>query len=305
MAGRADYAWRRVKFAWRRFWRNLGRAVAAFGRHDGLAHAGNMAFLGMLSFFPFLIFIVALSGFVGQTQFGREAISFVLANLPPEVTGVVSKPIAGILKNTRGEILTASVIFALWTASAGIDAARAAVVAAYGGGVYRPKIWRARLESLAIVIVAAGLALLGMAILVFAPALLSAIETYVSLPGQIEKLWTLLRYGVGPAAVTLAIYGMYFILSPRSHFEWLAYLPGTLVALGVWLVTAAGFSTFLSHAGNLDVTYGGLTGVIIAQIFFFVVSIGFILGAELNAVYTHAVDADRPSQRPPRPVDPS
>lgn len=304
MGRHLSFAWMRIKFAWVRFWRNLGRAGAALGRHDGLAHAGNMAFLGMLSFFPFLIFIIALSGFLGQTQFGQDAIAFLLANLPAEVTEVITKPIAGIIKNTSGEILTVSVVFALWTASSGVDAARAAVVAAYGGGVYRPKMWRARLESLAIVVIAAAFTLLGMALLVFAPALLAVIESYVPLPEEAASLWALLRFGLGPASILMALYGMYFILAPRSHFRRLTRLPGTLVALAVWLVTAAGFSTFLSYAGNLDVTYGGLAGVMITQIFFFVVSIGFILGAELNAVYTHGVADDRPSQKPPRPVDP-
>ena len=139
----------------------------------------------------------------------------------------------------------------------------------------------------------------------FAPALLAAIEAYVPLPEEVEKLWALLHYGLGPASILIALYGMYFILAPRSHFRQLTCLPGSLIALFVWLLTAAGFSTFLSFAGNLDVTYGGLAGVMIAQIFFFVISIGFILGAEINAVYSHAVEADRPSQRPPRPVDPS
>ena len=295
----------RLRDAWILFWLNLGRAAAALGRHDGLVHAGNMAFLGMLSFFPFLIFIVALSGFLGQTQYGQDAIAFVLANLPGEVADVITKPIAGILKHTSGEILTISVIFALFTASSGVDAARSAVTAAFGGGVYRPKMWRARLESLAIVVVGAGFTLLGMALLVFAPALLSAIETYVALPEEAEGLWKLLRYGLGPASILIALYGMYFVLAPRSHFERLIYFPGTLVVLVVWLITAAGFSTFLSYAGNFDVTYGGLAGVLIAQIFFFVVSLGFILGAELNAVYTHTTPSPAVAQSPPVAVDPS
>ena len=82
-------------------------------------------------------------------------------------------------------------------------------------------------------------------------------------------------------------------------------MPGTLLGLVVWLITAAGFSTFLSYAGNFDVTYGGLAGVLIAQIFFFIVSIGFILGAELNAVYTHAVPTSEDVGSPPQAVDPS
>ncbi len=295
----------RLKSSLLRLWRNLGRAGTAFGRHDGLVHAGNMAFLGMLSFFPFLIFIVALSGFLGQTQFGQDAIAFLLANLPAEVTKVITKPIAGIVKNTSREILTASVILALWTASSGVDAARAAVVSAFGGGLYRPKMWRARLESLSIVVIAAAFTLFGMALLVFAPALLAVIETYVALPEEAESLWRLLRYGLGPASILMALYGMYFILAPRSHFTKLSYLPGTRIALVVWLVTAAGFSTFLSYAGNLDVTYGGLAGVLIAQIFFFLVSIGFILGAELNAVYTHSARGEQKGESLPQAVDPS
>ena len=40
-------------------------AFINFIDHDGPVSAGNMAFLTMLSLFPFLIFLVALSGFLG------------------------------------------------------------------------------------------------------------------------------------------------------------------------------------------------------------------------------------------------
>lgn len=280
----------------------FGQALSAFGSHDGLVHAGNMAFLGMLAFFPFVIFLVALSGMLGQTQTGQDTIAFLLTNLPEEVTGVVAKPIAGILKNSSGEILTVSIVFALWTASSGVDAARSAVVSAYGSA-YRPKLWRAKLESLAIVIITAVLALFGTATLVIGPALLSVVESYVELPSQVENVWRVLRFGIGPVSLFVALYGFYFILSPRAHFERLFYLPGTLVSLSAWLVTATGFSTFLSAAGDFDVTYGGLAGVLIAQLFFFVVSLGFILGAELNAVYVRVNCQTKSSDTAAQTVD--
>ena len=62
------------------------------------------------------------------------------------------------------------------------------------------------------------------------------------------------------------------------------------MALMVWLLTASVFSTYLQLVGGLNLTYGALAGVVIAQIFFYIVSIGFILGAELNASVTRSID---------------
>jgi membrane protein len=39
----------------------------------------------------------------------------------------------------------------------------------------------------------------------------------------------------------------------------------------------------LSRLGSYDLTYGSLAGVIIALIFFFVIGLGVVIGAQLNA----------------------
>lgn len=260
----------------------LGQSIHGFAANHGLVYAGNMAFLGMLSFFPFLIFLVAVAGFFGQTQSGQEAITFMLDNLPGEVAGTVRGPIEGILQNTHGEVLTASILFALWTAASGIEAARAAVNRAYGGSHHRP-IWRRRLESLAIVFIAAISAIIGMSVLIIGPTALSVIDSYFELPEEVFRTWSNLRLWIGPPALFLALWGIYFALSPFGRIARRFNVPGTILALLVWVATAAGFSGYLKYARDLDVTYGGLAGVLIAQIFFFIVSIGFILGAEMNA----------------------
>ena len=39
-------------------------------KHDGIEHAGYMAFISLLSLFPFLVFFIAFAGFVGQSSLG-------------------------------------------------------------------------------------------------------------------------------------------------------------------------------------------------------------------------------------------
>jgi len=269
----------------------IGEAFNHFFDDEGFALAGNMAFLGMLSFFPFLIFLVALSGLMGQTANGQEAIALILSNLPEEVAGTITGPINSIIRNTRGDVLTFSILFSLWTAASGVEATRTAVLRAYKG-VYNPSIWRRRLESLLIVIVAAALILLGMALMVLGPMLIDTLESLlpVPLPDKTQDLWALFQYGVGPGALFTALFGLYLTLSPRRERGPIC-LPGSLLALAVWLLTAAGFSSYLRLVGGLNLTYGTLAGVVIAQIFFYIVSIGFILGAELNAAATRAIDS--------------
>ena len=63
--------------------------------------------------------------------------------------------------------------------------------------------------------------------------------------------------------------------------------PGALVAIILWMAVANGFSIYLKYFGNYDVTYGSLAGAMIALMFFYFISIGFILGAEVNAALYH------------------
>lgn len=282
----------------------LFEAIIGFDKHDGIAHAGNMAFLGMLSLFPFMIFLVALSGLFGQTQAGQDAIALILETLPPEVADTVQGPIAGIIRNTSGKVLTISIVFALWTAASGVEAARTTVSLAFGKHLQRP-LWRRRLESLVIVVLAATLAISGMTLLVLGPVTLDLISEFMAasdlgvVSPEIYNMWKLLRFFISPVALFVAIWGMYLALSPqRRHLEKCYKGPGALLALVVWVATATGFSTYLKYADNLDITYGGLAGVLVAQIFFFVVSMGFILGAELNAAYSVETNPDTDSPDP-------
>ena len=59
--------------------------------------------------------------------------------------------------------------------------------------------------------------------------------------------------------------------------------PGALLITAWWLGTVEILPSVLSLFGGYTRTYGSLAGVMIALIFFFVVGLGVVIGAELNA----------------------
>ena len=59
--------------------------------------------------------------------------------------------------------------------------------------------------------------------------------------------------------------------------------PGALLVTVWWLATVALLPARIGLFGGYDLTYGSLAGVMIALMFFFVIGLGVVIGAELNA----------------------
>jgi membrane protein len=86
------------------------------------------------------------------------------------------------------------------------------------------------------------------------------------------------------AALFLTVYALFFALTParyRKHGcrKW----PGALLITGWWLATAELLPIVMGFIGGYGLTYGSLAGVMIALLFFFMVGLGVVMGAELNA----------------------
>jgi len=81
-----------------------------------------------------------------------------------------------------------------------------------------------------------------------------------------------------------ANYSYFFVLTParyrkRGCHKW----PGALLITLWWLATVELLPLALSFVGGYNLTYGSLAGVMISLIFFFIVGLGVVIGAELNA----------------------
>ncbi len=270
-----------------RFWRLLKQALKAYGRDNMYVYAGNMAFIGMLAVFPFLIVLISLSALIGQTEAGNQFLDYVFANLPDNVTAQIRGPVEAVLAETTGNILTISILVALWTTIRGVNAARIAVMKAYG--LTFKKTSHALLSvlvDLGLVLGAVFLILVTLFVLVTGPAVLAAIERWLPAEVEIVQYWDLSRYVISPLVLFIALFSLYFLFVPKYGNRVYHHAPGALLALFIWFLMAALFSLYLRYMGELSLLYGSLTGVIILQLFLFFLSLGFLLGAELNGRYT-------------------
>ncbi|MBL4801986.1 MAG: YihY/virulence factor BrkB family protein [Emcibacter sp.] len=261
-------------------------AIQNFIKHDGMVMAGYLAFLAMLALFPFIIFLVSLAGFFGQSDAGIQALEQLFEHMPEDVVKVLQDPIEKMIQTTDKSIMTFSILGALWVSSSAIDAARLAIVRAFGTVSRRPYL-RRRAEGLLLVILSASSIIVGMTILLFGPVVWEILISYIPLDADWKLIWNLVRLSLSVSLIFGALCLSYFILKPLKLDARTPVVAGAITSLILWMIVGNGFSIYLKHFGNYDVTYGSLAGAIITLLLFYFIGASYILGAEVNAALYH------------------
>jgi len=81
-----------------------------------------------------------------------------------------------------------------------------------------------------------------------------------------------------------AVYALMWSLTPsRYRYADCPKWPGALFVALWWFGALTLLPVILAQLGGYDRTYGSLAGVIIAMLFFWVIGLGIVIGAHLNA----------------------
>ncbi|MCL6728992.1 YihY/virulence factor BrkB family protein [Sphingomonas hankyongi] len=255
--------------------------------NDGFIHAGNLAYLSILALFPFFILATAVAQLLGQGEDGAKAVATILAELPPNVADTLREPIGEVLTARTGPLLWLGALIGLWTAASFVETIRDILRRAYGVKYCAP-FWEYRLGSLAFILMAVVLLMFAFAASVALSSVQHAIEAW--LPFATNVIGTVEVYRIIPAlALLVTFYALFFALTPsryrrRGCRKW----PGALLITVWWLGTVEILPQAMRWVGGYNLTYGSLAGVMIALLFFFIIGLGVVMGAELNAALAEA-----------------
>ncbi|MEH3106594.1 MAG: YihY/virulence factor BrkB family protein [Sphingomonas fennica] len=264
---------------------------------DGFIHAGNLAYLALVSLFPFLIVLAALAQAFGRGADTAATIENLLRLIPPSVAGLLRQPIGDVLAQRTGSLLWLGALVGLWTVGSFIETIRDILRRAYGTEFSRA-FWHYRLGSVAIIIgaVAAVLTVFSMQVaFVAAEQVIYRLFPFAGWIGNwigIARLPTLLL-------LWAALYMIFFTLTPsRYRYGRCPKWPGALFTAGWWTMVTMALPSALSLLGGYGRTYGSLAGVIVALFFFWLVGFGLVIGAHLNAALAETPETGVREDRP-------
>ncbi|WP_346892366.1 YihY/virulence factor BrkB family protein [uncultured Roseibium sp.] len=270
-------------------WKNWAKAtyqvlkdvIGHFNRDDGFAMASHVALSGLLAVFPLLIFIAALAGFFGFEDAATRASDLVFEVWPQRAAEPIVREIHRVLTVPRGDLLTLGAVAALWFASNGIEAMRAALNRAYRQRETRNFILL-RFQALVLVVLGAIVLIVYTFLVVLAPLVLSGLEAWVPAVKPFIASIDIARYAVAGSLLIIGLICIHWLL-PAGERRFVDLLPGIFATLVMWMVAGTAFGAYLATFANYVSTYGGLAGIMTALVFLYICSMVFILGGELNA----------------------
>ena len=267
----------------------IKKAGKDFLDDDMMTYAAALAFRVLLALFPFVIFLLTLLGALGRTEFFDWLLGQAQTALPAQAASLIEGVINEIRGQPRGGLLSFSILFALWAASAGMRSLMNALNAAYDVAESRPA-WKRYLLSILYTIGLAILLIAVMALMVLGPNVMQWLAGQIGLSQVVATLWTWLRWPVMVLLVLLS-FAIMFKAAPNIDQPFRFVTPGSVISVVVWILASLGFSYYVANFGNYGATYGSLGGIVILLLYIFISAAVLLFGAEINATIHPADEA--------------
>lgn len=245
--------------------------------------AGEMAYMTALGIFPFMLFIMAVFGFLGKTFFVHKVI-FGLSTIAPQsvidlINGVLNEVV--IFKSGKIMAITGFFVTLFLTSNA---------IAAITKGLNRANeveenrsFIKVRLLALLMVFVNTFFLFISINLIVLGRVILDIAAFYLSIPENIIDTILILRWPVAFLMLFLLASINYYVLPARDFSaKRKSVIPGALFFCVFWLIGSWGFSLYVNALGTYNKVYGTIGTFAILMVWLYYSSIILLIGGQVN-----------------------
>lgn len=276
----------------RSWWdRTVGPTVAwaAAGRFqsDNMGdHAAALSYYGALAIFPALLVGLTILGLAGEERLVADVVDFAEDQGASTATGEVVESVARNATERSSEelgiALVVSLLFAVNAASGIWGGAGRAINVAYGVEEQRGFL-RRRLVIITLTCVTITFFLLSVTAVFLGEDWARSVFGHIGLGDLAESIWVYVRWPIAIVFAFAALATVYrYAPDPQARRRRFV-TTGALVTVALWVVATIGFSIYIENFGRYGALYGAAASIIVLLLWLYLVSMGFLFGAELDA----------------------
>lgn len=277
----------------------LKEAAREFLDDDMMTYAAALAFQVLLALFPFLIFLIALLGFLQLADFFAYLREQATVLLPEQASAQINQVLDEV-QQREGGLLSFGIILAIWAASGGVRALTNALNMAYDVEEGRAA-WKRIVLSVVYTVALAALLIAALALMILGPQVMGWIAGLAGLEQLFVTVWSWARWPV-IVLLLMVVVAMIYTALPNVRQPFRLITPGAVLAVLVWVAASLGFSLYVQNFANYGATYGSLGAVVILLFYFFLSSAVLLFGAELNAVLLRRREVPQEKEQPEPPA---
>lgn len=254
--------------------------------NDGTEQAGYITFLIIISIFPFILFLITIMGFIGESAAGQLFIQKLMVSLPKEFLPAIIPRIQEIVSGPPQSFVAVAFLSLLWTASSFIQAIRNVL-----NRVYKvespPSYFLRRLGTMVYFLILIVILAFVIFILFFGHNIYQNVISILQKEVLGFNVFYLELYSrlLGPVVILSVVYLSYYTLPDLKKKKLASFFPGTILVIVCWFLITKAFSFYLETFDNVYVIYGSLAGFVVSMFYLYALVLIYIFGAEFNYSY--------------------
>lgn len=266
---------------------------------DIMTYSAALSFYFLQASIPLMMVLVSV---VSTVLKGNEKIIYEFLDLFPQSTAdIIIRALDIMFQSTQSAaVTTVTILFALWSATSGVNKLIMAINHAYGLG-HQAKAIKQRLMSVIFTIVFIVFIVFLLIFQIYGPQIINILDsklldiTEKFLGKNLEyiidflssPIFTILTTAI-PLLIMSAALGIFYKYAPGNSENRIPFkqaLTGGIFATVAIYVTSFAYSYFINNFSNKSVIYGALAGILALFIWLLIFSSILIIGAEIIAAF--------------------
>lgn len=264
----------------------LVRVIKSIIKNDFYGMAAEMGFMLVVGIFPFMLFLMAIFGWLGNRSY-MDPILLALSNIMPKQAMALLKSVMEetMIFNHGTLLAVLGIITAIVLSTNGVAVVLKGLNRAYKVEETRSFIYT-RILSFLMVFVNVLVLFLTINIIIFGKVIIMFLVAHFNMSKGVAITILTLRWPVAFLALYLMAFLSYYILPDlkgNEKFKRKSALPGTVFFTTFWLVGSWGFSIYVNNLSTYNLVYGTIGAFFILMIWLYYTSILLLIGGEINS----------------------
>ncbi len=261
----------------------LTNLIKSIIRDDFANAAGEMAYMTALGIFPFMLFLMAIFGWLGKKFFINKIIFSLSAIAPSSVIDLINDVLREVSLFKSGKLMAiAGFIVTVFLTHNAIAVIIKGLNRANNVSENR-NFFKVRLLAILMVFVNAFFLFISINLIVLGRVILNFIGIYLSIPQNIIDTILITRWPIAFIVLFILASINYYVLPARDFsFKKKSVFPGALFFCIFWLLGSWAFSLYVNALGTYNKVYGTIGTFAILLVWLYYSSIILLIGGQVN-----------------------
>lgn len=270
----------------RRFYIGIRKIIKSVIKNDFCGMAAEMGFMMVIGIFPFMLFLMAVFGWMGHKSMMAPILMFLNNVMPAQAINLIKTVLNEVMIFSKADIMAIiGFCVTLFLSTNAIAVVLKGLNRAYKVEETRNFLYT-RLLSLMMVFVDTMVLFLSINLIIFGKLIITTLVNTLHISIPTATVILIIRWPIAFMALFLMAFLSYYVLPDlkgNEKFKIKSALAGTWFFCIFWLIGSGGFSLYVNRLNTYNMVYGAIGAFAVLMVWLYYTSLLILIGGEINS----------------------